>query len=322
MNTWLRRCVCVTMAVLSSFAHADDEQVKTVRVYFVGNSVTDTINYDGLAALAASRGIKYEWGRHMIPGAPLSWIVNRTWAGMDEGFRSKPYGNVKNAVENHAWDIISLQPFDRKLVSTNKDGVAEGDLAMIQKIIEPAIAKNADVQVYVYSRWPRMTMSGKSVKYDKDAYRDDEPGESFDLAKLDDWSDLWARSFDTKTQAGAVESRAYFEAVVEGVRQANPKMNKPVLMVPVGDVMDALHRKMKAGQVPGYTSIWQLYKDGIHLNAQGSYLVGCTYFATLHKQSPVGLPTEPYKLTDPSLAKVIQETIWEVVKEHALTGIK
>jgi hypothetical protein len=46
----------------------------SLQVYFVGNSVTDTIKYPALAELAKSRGHNHVWGRHMIPGAPLQWI--------------------------------------------------------------------------------------------------------------------------------------------------------------------------------------------------------------------------------------------------------
>ena len=74
--------------------------------------------------------------------------------------------------------------------------------------------------------------------------------------------------------------------------------------------------------MPGYTSIYQFYKDGIHLNEPGSYLVGCTYFATLLRQSPEGLPTEPYGEIDPVLAKIIQETAWQVVSQHPDSGVR
>ncbi|HEY9666098.1 MAG TPA: hypothetical protein V6C91_04800, partial [Coleofasciculaceae cyanobacterium] len=59
---------------------------QTLRVYHIGNSVTDTINYNGLRQLAQSRGHQYIFGRHMIPGAPLSWI----WQHPTEGFREEP----------------------------------------------------------------------------------------------------------------------------------------------------------------------------------------------------------------------------------------
>ena len=80
--------------------------------------------------------------------------------------------------------------------------------------------------------------------------------------------------------------------------------------------MNALHLQMKLGGVPGYTSIHQLYRDGIHLNEAGSYLVGCSFFATLLKQSPVGLPAEPYGKIEPQLAETIQKTVWQIVAAH------
>ncbi len=48
-------------------AFAEDRAPTPLRVYFVGNSVTDTINYRALAELAKSRGYTQVWGRHMIP---------------------------------------------------------------------------------------------------------------------------------------------------------------------------------------------------------------------------------------------------------------
>jgi hypothetical protein len=50
--------------------------------------------------------------------------------------------------------------------------------------------------------------------------------------------------------------------------------------------------------------------------------VGCTYFATLLKQSPVGLPTTPYGKFDPALAEVIQKTVWQIVAAHPDSGVK
>jgi hypothetical protein len=78
---------------------------------------------------------------------------------------------------------------------------------------------------------------------------------------------------------------------------------------------------MKAGQVPGYKQIREVFADGIHLNNVGSYIVGCTFFATLYRENPKGLPGAPYKVTDPKLAEVIQETVWEVVSKHELAGV-
>ena len=68
----IRTALTVASIILAAAQSSAEE--KTLRVYFVGNSVTDTINYRALAELAKSRGHKHVWGRHMIPGAPLQWI--------------------------------------------------------------------------------------------------------------------------------------------------------------------------------------------------------------------------------------------------------
>ncbi len=72
----------------------------------------------------------------------------------------------------------------------------------------------------------------------------------------------------------------------------------------------------------GYHDTHQLYKDGIHLNETGSYLVGCTYFATLLRENPAGLPTEPYGMISPAVAKLIQETVWKTVRAHPESCVK
>ena len=43
--------------------------------------------------------------------------------------------------------------------------------------------------------------------------------------------------------------------------------------------------------------------------------------ATLYKEDPHGLPGEPYKVIDPKLAKIIQETVWKVVGTNELAGV-
>ena len=137
--------LALVVLVSSSLAAQEPEAQKTLRVYFVGNSVTDTINYRGLEALAKSRGHKHVWGRHMIPGAPLQWI----WQHPKDGFQEQPFGHYPTALGDHQWDVLSLQPFDRHLEGQ------DGDVTMAKNFIDLALPKSPDMQVYVYARWPR-----------------------------------------------------------------------------------------------------------------------------------------------------------------------
>ena len=263
------------------------QESKSLRVYFIGNSVTDTINYGGLEKLAAARGYRLVWGRDTIPGAPLEWI----WEHPLQGFQQVPFGYFPQALTEHSWDVLCLQPFDRH-IEGNK-----GDLAMVRKFVAMALPKSPNLQVYVYARWPRRDQDGAL-----------------------DYGRQWLRKY-TGGWDNSNETKDYFERLVAELRRALPGLKKPVLMVPVGHVMHELDRRMRAGQMSGISRIDQVYRDQIHLDHVGRYIVACTFFATFYGQDPTGLPTEPYGSMDPDLAKVIQETAWSIVSTHALSGV-
>ena len=81
----------------------------------------------------------------------------------------------------------------------------------------------------------------------------------------------------------------------------------------------------RRGLRPHAADASQDYRTGKYcegFNGYAEYLVGCTYFATLLKQSPVGLPTTPYGKIDPALAEVIQKTVWQIVAAHPDSGVE
>ncbi len=272
-------------------------------IYFIGNSVTDTINYAGFQALAQSRGYTQPWGRQMIPGAPLSWL----WDNPTGGFTQEPYGYPINALPNYSWDNLSLQPFDRLL---------NDDVASVKNFLSllfgsggtptaSQLTNRARTQIYLFSRWPRQDDPAR-------------PGGPRPFNVL--WLRAYTGGFD-----GTMETKDYFEKLTAAVRAESVggvSLANRTFLVPVGGVMFALHQKMVAGQLPGYSNIFQLYTDGIHLNATGSYLVACTYFAVLYGESPVGLPVPAnFGAVDASLVPAIQQTVWEVVQAEPLAGV-
>lgn len=274
----------LTVLLLNFAAHS----AHTLRVYHIGNSVTDTINYNALRQLVESRGHQYVFGRHMIPGAPLAWI----WEHPADGFREEPFGYYPNALPNYQWDVLTLQPFDRQLDSN------DGDLAMAKNYINLALPKSPNLRIYVYSRWPRRNENGSL-----------------------DFDEKWLRKY-TSEGNGTEESRDYFEKLTSELRKAYPKIQDRIFMVPVGDVLYELNQRIKAGQVPGYTSITQVYSDGIHFNDVGSYIVGSTFYATLFKENPKGLTASSYKVNNPQLVSIIQDAVWKVVSTHPMSGVK
>lgn len=249
------------------------------RVYFIGNSVTDNIEYSGLETLAQSRGFTMPWGRHMIPGAPLVYI----WENPEHGFEQEPYGFYSNALTNYEWDFVSFQPFDRDRAV---------DAATIADFVDLTLSQSSNLTVLVYARWPR----------------DDE-----------DFDTRWLRPLDDPLANR--ENAAFFEQLTRDVRANDPKHE--VFMVPVGHVMYELNQRMKAGKVPGMTDIYDLYEDGIHLNSTGEYLCALTFFTTIFREDPRGLPVPAqYGTIDPAVVEVFQDTVLDIVAAQELSGVQ
>ncbi len=257
-------------------------QARELRVYMIGNSLTDNVNYDGFRKLAESRGHTHTWGRSMTPGAPIFWH----WTH-EPAFTQPPFGPWKKALAEYPWDVVTLQPFS---TYTNELDAAKNFLSFIEK-------KNAAAQVFIYAQW---------MARDKG---------DFDVA--------WTQPGGT-----APGTRDYYERFVLDLRVACPNM-KPCRLIPVGHAMYLLNQKIKAGQVPGFHDIREVYNDGIHLNNIGAYIAGLSFFATLYGETPIGLPAEPYQpqpghrgsIITSELARIIQETVWETVATHPLSGV-
>lgn len=285
-------------------AAADDKppsRVDAYRIYFIGNSLTDNIRYEPLERMAAAAGVRITWGRHMIPGAPLSWI----WEHADQGFMNKPFGYYPQALTEFQWDVISLQPFDRRL-----DG-AGNDVQSIGRFVELARQASPDARYLIYGHWPRMYVNGKALKYDRNAFDPDTPlEEKIDLAGIDDFAEVWTQPY-TGGWDGTNETKDYYQKLLKAVSEKYP--DQKFELAPVGQVMYRLHEQLEAGEVEGYSTVWQLYKDTIHLNPTGCYLAGCTYYAVITGRSPHDLPHEPYGRVDPRLVPLIWKTVDQVV---------
>lgn len=285
-----------------------DAGPKELRVFHIGNSVTDTIRYKSLEQMARGAGRTYVYGRHMIPGAPLQFI----WDRPASGFKENPFGYYPTALAEYEWDVITLQPFDRQLESA--DGL--GDLTHAKKFIDLALPKSPDVQVYVYQRWPRRREKEKK-------------NPSAGYAPLE-YEKQWLRKYNRGKWDGTNETRDYFAQVTRSLREAYPNM-KPALVVPVGDVLLSLDKGAQEDRVPGIKGVEDLYVDGIHFNNVGAFVVGTTFYATMFKADPRGLDARAYlpgnktekdRTIEPALAKAIQDVVWEVVSNHRLAGVK
>lgn len=286
------------------------EPAPALRVYFIGNSVTDAIDYGGLQRMAEAKGVRWTWGRHMIPGAPLSWLWDH-----QTGFTEEPFGASQKALTEHAWDAVVVQPFDRLLEGP------DGDQAVIQRYFDLAKAKNPEVKLFVYARWPRMTYQGRPFEFDPSDFDPDKARSQIDLTKVDGFAERWNRPY-TGGWDLSNETKDYFDTLVRALRRANPAVADQIRLVPVGHVFLELDTRMRRGQVPGFRSIFEVYSDSIHMGRVGSYLVAGTFFGALTGRSPVGLPHDTHGPVPPELARLAQQVTWQVLRREPLARVR
>ena len=326
MNTSipLATLLSTLLGFISTLSGAADSvtSAKHLRAYFIGNSVTDTLNYGAFANAVQGTGDGLAWGRQMIPGCPLFGLWRAAERKPDDcDFTERHFGGSIQALRDFPWDAVTLQPFDRLLANPDpRNNDDQGDVLYAQKYLDLVWQRSPEAQVYIYARWPRMLIKGKGVDFDKDAYDKPATGKTADWSQVDPFDQRWLAKY-TGGWDTSNETADYFETLTRILRRVNPSVRRPVLMIPVGHVMLELDKRMRAGELPGYKGIYGVYKDAIHLTNVGGYIVGCTFYATIYQKDPKDFPAEPYGVTDAKLISAVGEAAWKVVSAHPLAGI-
>lgn len=111
--------------------------------------------------------------------------------------------------------------------------------------------------------------------------------------------------------------------------------DRPVYLVPGGQVLAAVVRAIEDGRVDGLSDRTELFArtesgevDQIHINDLGAYIIALTHFAVLYQQSPVGLPHrltrldgEPFAALSDQAARVVQTIVRDTVRRLPRTGL-
>jgi len=300
-----------------------DVQATDLRVYLVGNSLTDGVRFDkAFQALVAEETTntfnktytQFQRDRYaqIVAGTPLyaHWYDH--------------YNDFEGELRTNTWDVLCLQPYTGPLY-TNRNSREEGDVTSCSNFISLAVNQglSSNLQVYIYSTWPSVPGYPTAPDYD-----------NFDFET--NWPSAYG---EYSVFSDGHRRRPYYEALVREVQaQWGSVLTKEVLLVPMGDVLFELNRRLRANPQAGtgtniYSDIKQLYRDGNHLTqGVGAYIGAMTFYATFYKESPVGLSTGKYnditiyysgvvqELTT-NMQALIQQTVWDVVSTHPYAGI-
>jgi hypothetical protein len=301
---------------------------ETLNLFWIGNSLTD-----GMV-----------WIRGSKPGAILPYVQSGgddinydkcSSAGTTLHLHWWQNENQYRDLTNGGWDIVVLQPYNRMFYHEadqfwdptqpeSIDNMNRGCITNAVRFIQYALQDNPNAQFYIYSHWPK--------------------GDPDDFASFD-FEAEWLAPYDDWNSYSHDRAQNYFDLLIQELEKQNiPGLQTKLRQIPVGDVLYELHQRMKAGQVPGWTDVKQLYNppDVNHLLAgPGRFVCAATWYATLFQKSPAGLDytffntnetvtledlyyeygREYYQDVTPEFAAIVHEVAWEVVRRHPYAGI-
>ena len=299
--------------------------IATRHVYLAGNSLTDSVNYAGLAALLGRDGSSVSIGRQAGPGYSIAMNYNLQkgyfTTGIDPAHpeNTDPFGNYHNAFNHFTWDTLTLQPGDRRLqkdLYSQPTPHDEAEVPNAMAFLRVMAANNPNGQVFLYSRPTRRT----------DINEDLTPtGNPFD------YSTLWLRTYDEAAVHPAFIDRSAMQQLMSLLRSAQAADPTtaglpPVKLIPVGEAYYNIDQMLKAGKFAGtsLTSIYDLYRDQSHPSSGiGAYVVALTFYSSITGIDPRGVAAPSAygsKVADPKLAALLQQAVYDAITSPAYAG--
>ena len=266
-----------------------------MRVFHLGHSL---VGRDMPAMLAQLAGAGHSYDSQLGWGTPLRahWEPGVAINGFDAENAHERYRDATGALSSGEYDAFVAT----EMVEIRDAIKYQNSAEYLARWAGLARRGNPAVRIYLYETWPRI---------------DDPEGW---LARLD--KDL---------------GRYWEDAILLRAIAADAARN-PIYVIPAGQVFARFVRAVEGlGGLDGMAGKQDLFaigddgaRDPIHLNDLGTYLVALTHYAVLYQQSPVGLPYDlrradgsPAVAPSAQLARLMQETVWQVVTRYPKTGV-
>ncbi|WP_298857708.1 hypothetical protein [uncultured Sulfitobacter sp.] len=221
-------------------------------VVMVGHSLFGTTGPDMLNAALSETSSQVEVREQIINGAPLkyNWEKSNEAQGIDAR-RVLPQGKTTDLILTEAIPLANhLQWSETEIYAQAFAGLA--------------LSGKADARVFVQETWHSLKSgTGEAVEFDNGA----------------------ATPWRVRLQ----EDLADWEGIVALLRTGQADAEVRIQLIPAGQALARLDDAIAAGEVPGLSSIADVFADDIHLNTRGHYFVSLVQYAVLTGVSPEGL---------------------------------
>ena len=257
-------------------------------VYHLGHSL---VGKDMPAMLSQLAGAGHRFNSQLGWGANLRehWEPDVPVKGFDESNTHAEYREPKEALASGTYDAVVLtEALPLKSAIRYQD-----PHDYLRKWAVAAWDGNPETRVYLYESW-----------------------HSFN--NEEDWLMMLDRDLGL-----------YWEGEILRRALAYDDVTGAIHVIPVGQVMAAVARAVEErGGVGPVRDRTGLFKDDIHFNDYGAYLVALTHYAVLYGRTPLGLPhallaADGTPADDPGaeLAELMQTLVWEVVTAYPPSGV-
>jgi len=277
---------CATLAVAAMLA-ATPATAQSQRTVMVGHSL---INHDMptmLAHLAQRAGLPWEHALQILNGTSLKVNWSQCRASQFTG-QYPPAAFACDVLDQAAtpYDTLVLTDANNR-ISTNHQYNRPQDY--VPQFAELLLRRQPQGRVFLYTSWERLEQHGFEWPQAVDA-------------ELSEYRQIATEA----EQIAAQQGRAL-----------------KVEVLPVNRVLGDLIVRIEAGQIPGLSQRTDLFRDHVHLNDLGNYLMANTVLARLTGRSPVGLVPEVKKnlWSPPQVLNAAQVAALQAQIAHSLAEI-
>ena len=260
-----------------------------LKVYHLGHSL---VSRDMPAMFAQLAGKGHDYHSQMGWGTFLKahWDPDTPINGFEDGNGHNRYRDAHDAVGSGEYDVVVLTE-----AVEIRDSIKYMDSPqMLHNWAQAAWDSNPGARVYLYETWHNL---------------DDPEG--------------WLNRLDR-------DLGLYWEGQILSPALNMQDTPRPIYVIPGGQVMAKVTRAIEdMGGIGPLETRQDLFKDTIHFNDYGAYLMALTHYAVLYQRSPVGLPYQlnkadgtPAQSLGPQAAALLQALVWEVVTGYAPTGVR
>ncbi|MFM2417305.1 MAG: hypothetical protein RL385_2028 [Pseudomonadota bacterium] len=268
--------------------------VKRANTYFFGHSLVGWDMPNMLVSFASARQQSFSFHGQIGYGTSLKMHVD--WDGAESdapfGFANDSYGHAGFVGEGKA--ELDTGKYD-VVVMTESNGHTATDgsetAAAALALAKRARSKNPSARLFLYANWLSRN----------------------EFADLSAW------------QKRTLADLPFWERVADRV---NAQLDGEDLHVlPVGQILAKITADLAAGKLSG-VSVDDLFRDDVHVNDLGFYIVAAAHYAAIFQASPQGLPVQvngehgPAKSLPSGVASAVQTRVWEELSAYPRSGVK